>query len=346
MRPKTRTADGATPSSKTEIPQAPLMESYGTMTAAGLISLQLVYDQVYLEAELPFTGKFKAHCGQDVEKTRPIRESMRRAWAWMNAHYTADHVPMLPPDAASSFIEASQIYYLQTLARLGTQSGARLIGGRQWHRELTERLIRLQRADGSWGSIEETCFAVLALLDARRPVLVNKLRFGKPVDWNRDPRDMANLTQQFNQRFGEKTSWQPLDLDSELAALREAPVLYITGHQMPSLDEAALTAIRNHVWAGGTVLGVACCSAPEFTDGFLSTMRSLFPELSKTADATAREGAPSPSRSSDMEHLQRCRAGPRRPGSERLVPNADHRSYKRGVLRVASEFRQEAKSPF
>jgi len=254
-----------------------LSDSYGTMTAAGLASLQSIYDRLYLEAELRFNGKFKARCGQDVEKTRAIRQSARRGWNWLNVHYRADKVPELPPGVTGELNETFWTYYLHCLARAGNGEGLRLIGNERWYDDIARHLVQSQQADGSWGSVHETCYALLALLEARKPLLVSKLEFGRPTSWNNDPRDMANLTAEFNRQLGKSVTWQVVNFNDAPRTIAEAPVLYITGHNAPTLGENARTALRDHVWSGGSIVGVACCSKEAFVEQFTTAMKEVFP---------------------------------------------------------------------
>lgn len=253
--------------------------SYGSMTAGGLASLYLIYDQLHLDAELAFNGRFKARCGKDMPKTRAIRQAMSRAWTWWDEHFRTDTIPEFEPDLAGDLHEAYLSYYLYGAARLGVLSGRKRFGDRVWARELVERLMQMQRPDGSWGRVDQTCFAILALTKARTPVLINKLAYGDQSDWNTDRRDAANLTQWFSKASDKPVTWQVLELSSNPSDINDAPVVLLTGHNPPDLSPDGRTKLRDFVTAGGTILAVACCSKDEFVDGCRMLFSDLFPRL-------------------------------------------------------------------
>ncbi len=253
--------------------------SYGSATAGGLTSLHVIYDQLYLDAGPQFNGRFKARCGQDIPETQPIREAMSRAWAWWDAHFRADAIPAFEPELAGDPHEAYLSYYLYGSARLGVLSGRKRFGDHVWGRELAEQLTKTQRGDGSWGGVDQTCFAILALTKARTPILINKLAYGEESDWNNDRRDAANLTQWISRTSGIPVTWQVLELSSNPSDLADAPVVLITGHRPPDLDTEDRTKLRDFVNAGGTMLAVACCSKEEFTDGCRTLFGGMFPRL-------------------------------------------------------------------
>ncbi|MFQ5412969.1 MAG: DUF4159 domain-containing protein [Phycisphaerae bacterium] len=302
------------------------------MTAAGLASLQLIYDRLYLQAELPFNGRFKGRCGVDVETSRPIRRALTRGRDWLDAHFragawpTADRDAAAPgaaphgdaeahdaprvrdtasaPETASARATApqhaaafgygkddkpgdvrtpapwrwvSRTDAMYSVCRAGASSGLKRFGGRAWFGDVASRLIGTQRDDGSWGGVADTCFGVLALVTGRDPVLVNKLRYGGAQDGNNDPLDAAHLARWYGDRFGRAVSWQRVGLDGD--DVYDAPVLLITGHAPPRLGDAERETLTSYVWSGGTILAVACCSKPTFTNESLSMFESLFPNL-------------------------------------------------------------------
>jgi len=254
--------------------------SYGSMTAGGLASLQILYDQRYLDAERDFNGRFKARCGQDVAETRPIREAMSQAWDWWDQHFRVDTVPSFAPELAGDLHDAYLSYYLYGAARVGVPSGRKRFGERVWADELAAHLLKTQHSDGSWGDVEQTGFAILALTKARTPVLVNKLLHGKEGEWNTDRRDAANLTQWFGRESDNPVTWQTLDISSHPTDINDAPIILITGHDPPELTAEHQSRLREFVNAGGTILAVACCSKKEFVNGCRNLFNDMFPRLS------------------------------------------------------------------
>ena len=51
-------------------------------------------------------------------------------------------------------------------------------------------MVATQAADGSWGDLPSTCFALLFLYDRRTATAMNKLRFDG--NWNSHPMDVYN----------------------------------------------------------------------------------------------------------------------------------------------------------
>lgn len=253
-------------------------DSNGSMTAAGLASLQLINDRLYLDAAMKFNGRFKAKCGQDVEKTRPIRKAQDRARVWWESNYRVDVVPRLTPSTGGDPGDDSLNCYLHGVNRVGLLAGRKRFAGREWYRDVAQQLVRTQAADGSWGDVQQTCFAVLALIRARLPVLVNKLKYGDGDEWNTDPRDAANLTRWYSRRIEMAVTWQVVGLDSD-EDLYDAPVLLITGHEAPNLSEDEQNRLRDYVHSGGTILAVACCSRKEFHEGCRELFSRMFPRL-------------------------------------------------------------------
>lgn len=261
-------------------PTAEYGGSYGMATGAGIVSLQAISDRLYLDAASPFNDRLKARCGQDVEATRAIRAAAKRGREWWNTHFRVDSAPMLDIQSPDDPRDSHPTDYLFVAARVGLLSGDKRFGDREWAREISAHLVRTQQADGSWGSVPQTCFGVLALCTARTPVLINKLRYGEGNEWNNDPRDAANLTQWFSRETDTPYTWQIVDIESGAADLHDAPVLLITGHDAPEFDESEQSLLRDYVNGGGTILAVACCSRESFVEGGRALFEGMFPRLS------------------------------------------------------------------
>jgi hypothetical protein len=74
-------------------------------------------------------------------------------------------------------------YNLYAAERVGIASGFKYFGDFDWYKQAAEKLVRSQGADGSWGSIPETSFAIIVLSRGRAPVILNKFEYdleGKP----------------------------------------------------------------------------------------------------------------------------------------------------------------------
>lgn len=260
-----------------------LRDSYGTPTAAGVASLHLIHDRIYAEAELPFNGRGAGRCGQDHERTRPIRAAIARGERWLDGHFRADAVPGAPSPSGATFDEDWWTNHLFNVTRAGIASGRKRFAGKDWHRAVAGELIARQAADGSWGNVQQTALGLLALIQSRTPLVIGKLRYGGGTDWNNDPRDAANLAGWYGRQTGSRVTWQTVDLATRAEDVFDAPVLLMTGHDTPDIPDAAHELLRAYVGSGGTILGVACCSRTEFANGFTALMESLFPRLEGAA---------------------------------------------------------------
>jgi hypothetical protein len=204
---------------------------------------------------------------------------MLRGWQWLDHNFRADGVPGLQDESGLPPRETSLAYYLHSASRAAVVSGRKRIGSRFWPREIAEQLVRTQAIDGSWGGAYDTCFATLALLNARSPVLINELVTDETEFWNTDPRAAANLTEWISRRFHTSLTWQTLDLTTHPEDIFDAPILLIRGHEAPALSEQQRSKVREFVDGGGTIMAVACCSKSEFTTGCSELFGRLFPQL-------------------------------------------------------------------
>ena len=253
-------------------------DSYGSMTAAGLATLYILYDQLYARSQGRFDGVRAKNCRYDHPDTRDIRAAMDRAWNWMNTRFVPDRIPDFPTNRRNLHTEWLT-YYLYSVERAGVASGFKTFGVNNWYRDLAEHLVRTQESDGSWGGVHQTCFGLLALVKGRTPIVINKLRHGTGDDWNNTPCDAATLTRWLSRRLETPVTWQIVDLRSPDADVKDAPILYLTGHLAPELSEFEGEVLRDYVLSGGTVVAVACCSRKAFTRGAQALFDRLFPRL-------------------------------------------------------------------
>jgi hypothetical protein len=61
-------------------------------------------------------------------------------------------------------------YFLYSLERAGALVGTETFGKHEWYAEGANQLLKAQRDDGAWGSIEDTCFAILFLRRSTKPL--------------------------------------------------------------------------------------------------------------------------------------------------------------------------------
>ena len=170
-------------------------------------------------------------------------------------------------------------YVLYGMERVGMIGGVRNFGPLDWYRAGAATLIARQSPTGSWsggGALYNDCFALLFLAKGNRPVLIQKLEW--EGDWNRNRNDLENFTAWLDEKLGKKVTWQTATLALSVEELRQAPILYITGHTFPTLTEEDAKKLRQFVETGGTLLCDACCGSAEFDKGFREFLAGTFAE--------------------------------------------------------------------
>ncbi|HXX95171.1 MAG TPA: hypothetical protein VEN81_16225 [Planctomycetota bacterium] len=116
---------------------------YGSMTV-GATGALVIYD---------FIG------GKDWKKDQDVLDGL----AWEEANFTVAENPKHP--------KKHHLYYLYGLERAGMLFGAEKIGTHPWYSEGAKALLESQGADGSWENPIDTCFAILFLRRATRPLV-------------------------------------------------------------------------------------------------------------------------------------------------------------------------------
>jgi len=121
----------------------------GSMTAAGIASLLLA----------------RRHAADLDEKD--VDAALERGFDWLAGNFTMRLNPG-SPDGLGHY------YFLYGIERVGQFAGRTKIGPHAWYGEGAAHLLRFQRADGGWqGSMTDTCFALLFLTQASRPLSGN-----------------------------------------------------------------------------------------------------------------------------------------------------------------------------
>ncbi len=129
-------------------------EAYGSMTTAGVACLVLAESGLFESNRL------------DRNLRGRIDGSVREGIAWLEHHYSVFENP-----GSGGWYH----YYLYGLERAMILSGTHTLGGREWYKDGSRILIKLQEGGGDWGpnSIDGTCFALLFLRRATTPVAVS-----------------------------------------------------------------------------------------------------------------------------------------------------------------------------
>jgi len=247
--------------------------SYGSMTAAGLATLYIIYDQLHAADEGKFTGRGAPKCGQHVSRAKDLLTGIEAAARWLSKNFTLGEVAGTRNRHANRFLG----YYHYSIDRAGVASGRKYLADKEWYPLLAREVLSRQQQDGSWGGLVETSFSLLALLRGRAPIIINKLQYAGE-DWNNDPRDVAKLSEWMSRVFERSLGWQTVELHTP-SDLLDAPILFLNGHEGPDFGDADRKALVNYVWEGGTIVAMACCSRGKFAKNCLSQFREMFPGL-------------------------------------------------------------------
>lgn len=128
---------------------------YGSMTAAGIASLTIALAHLQ-DAD----GKV----AEDL-RTR-IEQAIRDGFTWLAKWSAPRQVPGPSVGSASNWY----FYWLYGLERACELSNVGLIDGVDWYHDHAMLLLESQWDDGSWGTLEDTCWAILFLKKAQLPV--------------------------------------------------------------------------------------------------------------------------------------------------------------------------------
>ncbi len=222
--------------------------SYGSMTAAGVVTMQII------------ARRLAAGTGEASDALGKERKAVSNGTDWLAKNYAVRTNP------AWAWVEDENwaTFYLWALGRAANATGLARVGKRAWHAEVAAHLLATQRADGSWDGdadgawdpVVRTCFALLAMSQARHPVLLNRMPLPGPdgkapvADWL----DAAQLVAWYGRATGTAAAWQQVPADAPADVLAEAPVLVIDVPRGADLPEALGATLEHYVRHGGTVL--------------------------------------------------------------------------------------------
>jgi len=121
-------------------------EAYGSMTV-GAVGALTIYDYM--------TKK-------DWKKDTIVKNGV----AWITANYDINSNPRKGG--------AWHYYYLYGLERVGVLYDTKMFGNRDWYQEGASWLLSKQGANGAWNAEWDTCFAILFLKKATKPLVASK----------------------------------------------------------------------------------------------------------------------------------------------------------------------------
>ena len=275
--------------------------SQGSTTCAGVASLTIIRHHLPEEAAT-IKGDTVDCCGATPSA---LQTSLSRGQAWLDS-------PRFSVAEHPSGRQATYLYYLYALERVGRLTGRRFYNGIDWYRAGAEILVTRQDAiTGRWvgnAGLGEgqphiaTSFALLFLSKGRRPVVIAKMRGGeRPTggvglpaalearlgrrgqpDRDRHPLGIPRLVAAVESAWDRKLSWQTIDIGpATLEDLLETPILLISGRDGLTLTKAEKEKLGSFVEQGGFVLieaaGGPGCLATTFDADVRAMLAEVFP---------------------------------------------------------------------
>ncbi|MCD6303852.1 MAG: DUF4159 domain-containing protein, partial [Planctomycetes bacterium] len=256
--------------------------SYGSMTAAGVLALYMLADQWAAHNEPPFTNV----SGERLNPN-PYAKAIAGGLGWLGKHMTLEDNPKWVWARG----EAYEYYFLYCLDLLADAGGIWRMGGSELASASAEVIVSRQRPDGGWSDphatkgsgdldVIRTCFALLALLRARGPVILQRMALsaGPP----NDSRDAANLVRWTDHALGWQASWRAVSPQATARRFGRAPVLYIHA-QVKDYPAGLDERLRRFVLDGGTVIVQPHAASEELFRAAKDYFTSIFPRYSAAA---------------------------------------------------------------
>jgi hypothetical protein len=244
-----------------------MVNSYGSMTAAGVASLFITRDYLSRGLGCPCKGDRSPGRNEQVDK------AIEAGLGWLGKSFLPDANPSA---IVPGGMKGNVLYWLYACERAGLASGIKYFGGHDWYAEGAESLVKTQNAKGHWGAMYDTYFAICFLIKGRAPILFNKLMF--QGQWNNHPRDIANLAGYVAKQKEQPIQWQIINLEVPVDEWHDAPILYITAESAfkPSPEEKKK--LRQFTDSGGTILFEASCGNREAANSWRVLAKEIWPE--------------------------------------------------------------------
>lgn len=96
-------------------------------------------------------------------------------------------------------------------------------------------------------------------------------------EWKTRHAGISVLLQQFNRKTEIPVKFERKELSLTDPKLRDAPVLYMTGHEDFQLKPEELNALRTYLANGGLLIGEACCGRKGFDNAFREMLAKVLP---------------------------------------------------------------------
>ncbi|MCB9893797.1 MAG: hypothetical protein H6839_05090 [Planctomycetes bacterium] len=140
-------------------------DAYGSMTTAGLTCLLVGLDIVDQMDAAQLKEEFGSQQGYEKWK-KAATEGLEDGLCWLEYWFSITR----NPNKGRHWY----LYYMYGLERVMMLGQVRRLGVHDWYAEGASVLVTIQNSDGSWGTMPDTCFALLFLkkgtIPSRRPI--------------------------------------------------------------------------------------------------------------------------------------------------------------------------------
>ncbi len=224
-----------------------------SMTAAGLTSLLIAQERLYLSRNKP---------------PPKVAQAIRGATAWLD-RYAKDN----------GLDGRGDMYFLVSLERAALASGIKNLGGHDWFDTGATAILEQERGTGSMGSaISDTALALVFLSHGKEPVWINKLRLPGQA-WNNRPNDLNILTRKLGNITEAQLNWQVVEIDADPLLWLDAPVAYVASDTPLDIGEAAMASLKTYLDLGGILVATPDNAAPGFDESVREIAKKLYPDL-------------------------------------------------------------------
>ena len=154
------------------MPEDPLNQPWrklvtGAMTTSGVIALTVA--KAFLEGKSVYSSSMR----------KAVDKGIRDGCAWLARYFRTSGNPCFDPSDSQVGRTKHHYYYLYGLERAGMITLTPKFGEHDWYKEGAAYLVSQQQANGSWdggkagtsGPVPDTCFAILFLKKATKPIV-------------------------------------------------------------------------------------------------------------------------------------------------------------------------------